>query len=1360
MNYLHLSKRSILSAYRTIIFLCMIFFVHVDTNANIVVERNNTQLLELASSCCYHRLQDQNARNILSEASTKFSIPELIDYANFLSEKKLDIDYQFQKKVISRLLNEAEHRYGKGSKTSIRCRRNYVNCLWQTDSSLAIQIASENRLFAYKLFQRDTNDWNSQLLYLLCRLEELKLISIQDGENPLFMKEVYHIEHVTDSLFALHSEDTEVKLDLYCAFGGYKPLQTVYSDFYNELYNLQFPNGTLVPSIKQPTGFTSNAPNYLKAACEMAERIYGPEDLRTLNIQIMYHMSKIYFVSEPDPSSYVQILLLERPLRKYLPKGDPILLYHTFLSLYYESLENWDIHNESKAIEFIQGTKKFYGPITEAYIDALFSVTCLQSMHDPQAAKARVVELLQIGEDDFNNSNTRGYTLLARILPMIQNDMIQEYFHQILSRICTNYVTSIEQSSISVWDGVYSGYYLLSLCGSNHLIDEAEAISQACLTLVQKLAPEEPILELYMLANFYSILIQSNCYELAGKLLSNGIEKLLRMNTFHASLYIYFVKELSLTYVRRLDNLDLAESLLDNQISIMQTGQYTSCPEIVIDLMWERLSLVKSKTNDPSEWHPIMFQIAKLIKEFSFTDSTDSLPVRVRHSHYNIGLFREFVYLYTVYENYIDAMVKSGVPEKSINKIQQMMQSCSDFICSFENEMSTIFDHPENCKLVGDYSLWILSSSIASVDLSIRKDTIMAEKALNRGFELLPQKFHAIVYNELAGFYLKTKNFSKSLDYSLKIEDIVRKDPILRAWIDNQQLITNICFALYRLGQYERAIPYAEKCYLIKQEQLRRNMYLMTAEEREKFIHTKGGHGNAILKNLLPHVPERLTGEVYQSILTEKGYLLRVEENIQSQIKLSGDPVILQISDSLKSLSQQLDRKSLYDFDWQSLTDSPGETVYEIKQQIQRLERKLNHLLDYSGFDKSEQIEWHNIQNRLDSTDVAIEFFTTEYNVCALILRKDQTLPQFVKLGVLEDFKREVPLLRHLDSKQMAEELYTNDKLQLYARIWEPILPSLKGIRRIFFSPAGFLNSFSLSAVLCPDGTYMLDNYQMYQLTSTAELVHNNSTAISSDSVFELYGAAYYSPSHSKEDDLFQSLRGVPEQDFRNKVEERSSNGEFYGFLPYSRTEIEDISRILRNKGITPHVKFGNMVTESAFRNLSGHSPSVIHLATHGFLIRTEDELMQNVFLSQFPNVRYSSMMHTGIALSGANQTWYHGDLETENDGILTAREISQMDLRRTRLIVLSACETGLGFQTEEGVYGLYRGFKLAGVKSLLVSLWKVSDRSTSELMAAFYRNWLAGIPIQEAYTQAVKDIRKKYKSPYYWAPFVLLDSL
>jgi CHAT domain-containing protein len=137
-------------------------------------------------------------------------------------------------------------------------------------------------------------------------------------------------------------------------------------------------------------------------------------------------------------------------------------------------------------------------------------------------------------------------------------------------------------------------------------------------------------------------------------------------------------------------------------------------------------------------------------------------------------------------------------------------------------------------------------------------------------------------------------------------------------------------------------------------------------------------------------------------------------------------------------------------------------------------------------------------------------------------------------------------------------------------------------------------------------------------------------------------------------------------------------------------------------------------------------------------------------------------MIRSGLILAGANHAWATGKplRPGMEDGILTAYEISQMNLSNTELVVLSACETGLGdIQGNEGVYGLQRAFKIAGAKYLIMSLWQVPDKQTSLLMTTFYKKWLEEkMKIPAAFRAAQKELREAGLDPYQWAGFVLVE--
>jgi CHAT domain-containing protein len=189
----------------------------------------------------------------------------------------------------------------------------------------------------------------------------------------------------------------------------------------------------------------------------------------------------------------------------------------------------------------------------------------------------------------------------------------------------------------------------------------------------------------------------------------------------------------------------------------------------------------------------------------------------------------------------------------------------------------------------------------------------------------------------------------------------------------------------------------------------------------------------------------------------------------------------------------------------------------------------------------------------------------------------------------------------------------------------------------------------------------------------------------------------------------------------------------------------------------------GISANEESFKNLSGQSPELLHIATHGFFLADEKSIRETGFMQMINNQNntyINPLLRSGLLFAGANRAWKNENvIPGIEDGILTSEEIAHLNLSKTNLVVLSACETGLGeVQNSEGVFGLQRAFKLAGVKTIIMSLWKVPDEQTYQLMQVFYKNWLAGKSKHEAFKIAQKAIREKYPNPYYWAAFVMLD--
>ena len=209
--------------------------------------------------------------------------------------------------------------------------------------------------------------------------------------------------------------------------------------------------------------------------------------------------------------------------------------------------------------------------------------------------------------------------------------------------------------------------------------------------------------------------------------------------------------------------------------------------------------------------------------------------------------------------------------------------------------------------------------------------------------------------------------------------------------------------------------------------------------------------------------------------------------------------------------------------------------------------------------------------------------------------------------------------------------------------------------------------------------------------------------------------------------------------------------------LPGTKTEVENIARIYQDLNQKPVVYTQNEALESAVKDVD--NPKALHIATHGFFLEDLElpETEQEDLYAQNP------LLRSGVIMAGVNNfLTKEVDLDAlgGEDGVLTAYEAMNMNLSNTEIVVLSACETGLGtIKNGEGVYGLQRAFQIAGAKSMIMSLWSVDDDATQELMSAFYDNWRKTGDKKSAFQKAQMQVKEKYKYPFFWGAFVLVGS-
>ncbi len=489
---------------------------------------------------------------------------------------------------------------------------------------------------------------------------------------------------------------------------------------------------------------------------------------------------------------------------------------------------------------------------------------------------------------------------------------------------------------------------------------------------------------------------------------------------------------------------------------------------------------------------------------------------------------------------------------------------------------------------------------------------------------------------------------------------------------------------------------------------------------------------------------EQLLTCTYNNLLFRKGILLNSSISAMNLIMASGDSLLMAKYDKKEWLKKQLQDNHEGDIINKDGRKLSREVACKL---VKRFENEIMLQASKLGNYTSALVTTSDdVRQAMQQGETAIEFTCYRRGdndaYAALVMRSDGTLSF-------------VPLF----TQQQLDDAYKNDgkgTATLYDIVWKPLLPYISNGQRVYFSPDGQLHNLPLESALTPSGKYASEQFSLYRVSSTRELVKARANQQVQSAV--LYGGIKYKLEQQERIHAEQ----VPSFVFRDVPNIQQLRGAVRGipYLPGSKKEVDTIQAVLQNEKIAVLLNDGPKASEESFKALSGKRIPLVHISTHGFYEH------QDSADSLFNDHEYTALMRTGLLLAGASDYLYGGETATDSeDGILTAHEISKLNLRGLSTVVLSACETALGDITGDGVFGLQRGFKKAGAQSILMTLWKVDDEATCLMMTEFYNNWLVDKKTMREALEAAKQTVRQHKEkgwddPKYWAAFVLLDAL
>ena len=538
--------------------------------------------------------------------------------------------------------------------------------------------------------------------------------------------------------------------------------------------------------------------------------------------------------------------------------------------------------------------------------------------------------------------------------------------------------------------------------------------------------------------------------------------------------------------------------------------------------------------------------------------------------------------------------------------------------------------------------------------------------------------------------------------------------------LESRSLKANI-MAFY--GARQAALDEERQCLKIIRHNTQQNYLYLTQKERANYWDKlkQEGYTMAAFAYKMGEWQSDFTDEMYNQQLLAKGLLLNTDRQLKEHI--DNDKGLKTLFGHISALRHKADSAGI------SRSEAEAATL-----EADRLERSLTAKIYNSRTSPTEAgqptmlngqltADVGKLRSKMQSDQAAVEFIDFR-------IGKDSVMYGALLLTPHEAHVRFIPLFEQRDTAELSSQLWSKLQQACGAKT-----------RRIYFAASGLL-------YMLPIESYRHDEkLHLYRLSSTRLLADRPAAVQGRGAV--IYGGIRYSATIQE---MSAVKRLVPPTDTSNHRYAMKTANYLKGTLEEARKIKEVLDAANRDAFQATKIE-GVEATETTFKNLDGQRTRIIHIATHGFYNDTQKVTADDID---------APLRRSGLLFAGANNTLQDEAPPNDvDDGILTGAEIEAMDLSGLDLVVLSACETGKGNITSDGVFGLQRAFKKAGAQSIIMSLWKVDDEATKELMSQFYSNWMEGMSKHEALEAAKKSVRDtpKWRDPKYWAAFILLDA-
>lgn len=757
--------------------------------------------------------------------------------------------------------------------------------------------------------------------------------------------------------------------------------------------------------------------------------------------------------------------------------------------------------------------------------------------------------------------------------------------------------------------------------------------------------------------------------------------------------------------------------------SYVHVGDYSKAEKVLLDI-WRHVPIYLKDVQDPRMEGVLKFALSRQLYQFyeNMSDKTNMLKF-YNKKYYNT--------------NSLDSIIVKIHNQKSWTK--SISEINHQELVEYDSIVISYFDSPKS-------AIYSMEKFVDKIMYKREYGPAFKVKCLNKliGWQLQDkQLFNAYPRIQQAVNIVRTmqsideyKVLGELSDYCYEIHDIQTSKTLYKRYeyyLSEQYSENDFEY----LVNYNRKFRYYEdekdwqtlEDELVKycngmRQQISNNIPSMTDEQREHFVVGFDKAHSSAIEALQKHPTKKLAELCFDNISFRNGLLLRSNLAIKNSISRLGDKKVTALYNALI--------KSRRDLVYESISGRIIKNTDKIESRINELEKELAlKCTDFKTTKDNNDYKHNILQKSLSNTESVVELVEHKGSLFALVLEKN-TGVSYVSIGKISSIQNTL--------HKSIDDIYHDERLTKF--IWENISKVIPNVSKIYYLPIGKFNQIALGSLYMGKNRYLCDIINLHLLQDPSSLV--NKEQLLADSYLFTSSNKYRMVSLWGGIDYGENTKLFSGNNRRSAIK----RGESLVPLMFTKLEVENISSMLKEKAIANKVYENAMATKTSFKKRSGKGDYILHISTHGFF--NDSTSLSN------------SMLSSGLFFAGANNYWcdnYAQIGKGKDDGILRSAEIANINLSGCSLVVLSACETGLGFSDSgEGVYGLQRAFKLAGAKKILMSLWEVDDRATTILMTNFYRYLLEGKDANTALEISKKVVRDQYPSPEEWGAFVLLN--